>query len=568
MAILRVIVLLLSLLGFLQRTSMSIRPDFAPGVVVCFAGSVMFLSGILGILPVGVYTLLASGLFLLIYALIKKQSFRCILSFSNCLLLLLLLYFFLTLHGMKLTGYDDFSHWGLITRILVTRDRFPNAEDLNLTFQAYPPGSAAFIYFVTKASGLTDEWVWLYAQAAAVLSLFVSLLAFGKNLKEKIILTGVLLILLCSNTFFINLLVDTLITSIAVCLHCFCLYYREELKDKRLYLLPMLIYLTAVKTSGLFYYAIACCYVLIREHSAAIKWKKWLPVFAVGLVPLVLWRWHVRVTFQNGMLTKHALSLEYFLKTIGDKNWGGMKFILVQMIKELLSPKREVLYLLAFVLLLFLSCRKALTKQKECLLREVLILVFISALAYTALLYLMYLFSMPWYEASVLAGFERYLRTFTAFACAILSAALLNSFPIMEWESTAKSVASIIIWLAILLLTMGRRPDFYLRWPMETEPRTYADQMIENYHIPKGMSYIVMLKEEPEDGGYLSYMFRYVLDSKNVKLITAEQLVNETPTQEDADFFIAYEWDETIQKELENRYGERADRVVALRNET
>lgn len=95
------------------------------------------------------------GSFYIVYACWKDRSAAFLRihyftaeSFLPLLYLILFsLIFFFFLFGKKLLEYDSFSHWGLIVKILLQKNRFPNFMEENyLMFQEYPLGSATYIY--------------------------------------------------------------------------------------------------------------------------------------------------------------------------------------------------------------------------------------------------------------------------------------------------------------------------------------------------------------------------------------------------------------------------------------
>ena len=520
--LIRSCLLICSLFGYSWYLTDRTRPEFAPGITVTVIGSFMFLSGLANCLLVSAVLVCIAGLVLLLLQIIHKADLSVMFCFSNLLLTVACLYFLVMLYGMKLTGYDDFSHWGVVARILVTENRFPDLTDRILTFQAYPTGSASVIYYFTEISGVRAEWVWLHAQAVVILCLYISLFAFAETWRERLFLLMVFLILLCSNIFFINLLVDTEITACAISAMCFVLYYRENLIRMRWCLLPYAVFLIAIKTSGLFYTLVFFTYALLKGWKTE-EWGKLSLILLVSFVPLVLWRLHVNAVFPEGMVTKHAFSLKYFLKTVSDKNWSGMKYIFVRLVLRTLSPRLETVYLLIFAAGLSVCFRNEL-KKKNSLLREAMLLILLSAVAYGMMVYVMYLISMPWYEAEQLAGFERYLHTYTAFAAGILSVVMLK-IPDSEKKAIHGRMGIVLsIWVVLLLFTMGRRSDFYLRWPMERERRTYAEGLIAQSIIPPEAEVLIVNNDEGEDSGYIEYMFRYLLNTPDVEVINAEEL--------------------------------------------
>ena len=564
------LLMLLAAIGWLHTLSKYVHPSFAPGLLCGIIGTAVFLSGIAGILDVqaaglwiGSILFLISGLGMLICSVVHKESFRGFLSWTCLLMLLLAGWFLYTLHGMKLTGYDDFTHWGIIARILVREGRFPLPADRGLTFQAYPPGSAVMIFAFSRLTGLREEWAWLFAQALVTVSMFLPLTAFGKNQKQQAVLTVVLLILISKNTFFINLLVDTLVTGCALYSICFCMYEREHLEKKFLLLIPVMAFFITVKTSAVFYVVTVLLYAAFRirknRKTGACRERplpSWLVPAAAGLVafiPFLLWRQYVRDHFPAGMSSKHALSLEYFRATMGDKTWDGVKYILVQLLKSFFSPGWEALYLLIFGLALAVFLRrrsrgrdndgKQAAPGGHEMLPDALAIIFASGAGYFLSLAVSYIVSMPWAEASVLAGFERYLHTYTAFACGILSIAMIAAM-----EEGKEKTLWLSIWLLLLLLTPQRRYDFYLPWQMQDEPRTAFDKLTENIEKPYDRNITLVFEKEPENWGYIAdyftYMAEYVLDAPSVRACTLKELQagetepERTDPKEDSDILL------------------------------
>ena len=554
MLLVRWLFLLLAVIGWLHILMKHVHPGFAPGLLCGITGSMGFLSGLFGLLDIqvagvwaGTLLFLAAGLCFLMLGAVRKESFRGFLCWPYLVLLILAGWFLYTLYGIRLTGYDDFTHWGIVARILVREGRFPLPTDRGLTFQAYSPGSAVIIYIFCRLTGLREEWAWLYAQALTTICMFLPLTVFGKGWKQKSALSVVLLILLSKNTFFINLLVDTLVSGCAIWCMCLCMYERENPVGKYPFLIPILTFFLTIKTSALFYFLVVILYAayqirikqkaeqIDRKHSMQI-WQMLAGGVIVSVLPLLLWRWYVRMHFPAGLSSKHAFSLEYFKTTMADKTWDGMKFILVRLLNAFFSPEWEAVYLLIFgsALAVFLwrgrkngvaACTKVNCSDRT-LLSEALVLILVSGAAYFTSLAISYIVSMPWVEASVLAGFERYLHTYTVFACGILSVALLQGL-----ENEAGKTWWVSAWLLLLLLTPQRRYDFYLPWPMEDEPRTAFEKLTEGVAKPMEQDITLLFAEEPENWGYIrdyfSYMAEYVLEAPSVQALTAEQLENE-----------------------------------------
>lgn len=576
MIVLRTVLFLASLLGYLGWLSRRMLPEFVPAVLFSSIGCLMLLAALCGASGAGAVAVCLTGLLLLGFALRKRESFRGLLCFSNGFLLVLCLYFLWNLYGIRLTGYDDFSHWGVITRILITQDRLPDSGDVLLSFQSYPPGTALLIYWAVKIVGINEEWFWLYTQAVLTMSMYMGLFAFTQTRRERWFMCVCILILLCSNTFFINLLVDGVVTAAALGSMCFCLWYTRTSEGNRVgdrkavlfWLIPQMAFLLLVKNSGVFFALIPALYLLFKSENTEDR-RRGIVLMLLSLVPVLLWRWHVRSIFPEGMLSKHALSWGYLSNTITDKTVQGMKYILAKLLNRLFSPKTELVWLLAFSGLAAYSGR-SLLRRRDSLLRAVLSVDLLAGLFYVFFLYLMYLFAMPWYEASLLAGFERYLRTFTAYACGLMSLALPEIWRDGGGSAQRLHLRSALMagWVLLIALSMGRRYDFYLKWPMDGEPRTALEAVIAEHSVLPGKNYLIVIGDENEDREYLQYMARYVLNSEQVTVLTPEELHEKTDCEGEADYVIAWDWNDEIREQLSPEFGLQPDRVIALEKVT
>ena len=144
-------------LGFWEFLRRKTNADFVflPGITVVVQMSVLFVAGLLYVLPHVTVLLWVFGSFYIVYACWKERSAAFLRkhhftaeSFLPLLYLILFsLIFFFFLFEKKLLEYDNFSHWGLIVKILFQKNRFPNFMEENyLMFQEYPLGSATYIY--------------------------------------------------------------------------------------------------------------------------------------------------------------------------------------------------------------------------------------------------------------------------------------------------------------------------------------------------------------------------------------------------------------------------------------
>ena len=126
---------------------------------------------------------------------------------------------------------------------------------------------------------------------------------------------------------FDQLLVDTLLPITAISAIAFCVYYRNTILSKSVYLIPWLIYLTTQKNSGLFFafFIIALVVILAKQRKngmitlASKKWGIIATITAVPLTTLLLWQKHIAYVIPNGLESKHAMSMTNYIQIFNGK---------------------------------------------------------------------------------------------------------------------------------------------------------------------------------------------------------------------------------------------------------
>ena len=123
---LRMLLLLFSLYGCIRFLSRYFRIEFCFGICFSLVGSTLFLAGMLNLLREAAWAIFLLGLFLAGRSAKQKQSARVLLCPGVAFFLGMGVVLLFLLRGSIFTGYDNFSHWGLVAKILTRFDRFPN----------------------------------------------------------------------------------------------------------------------------------------------------------------------------------------------------------------------------------------------------------------------------------------------------------------------------------------------------------------------------------------------------------------------------------------------------------
>jgi len=430
--LIRLCLLAISLGGYLLCLRKRIRIELAVGVLFAGIGSAMFAAGILHILKETAWLLFAWGLYLSFQeakAWRGNKSFHTLrgsdnAAFTLIYLVLAAVFFFVLLFRSKFTHYDNFSHWGVAAKLVSQKDMFPNASDTNLTFHSYPLGSAAFIYFFTEIVGTAPEWLQMWVQAVLMVGMLTGLFVFGKGAVCLGAACIGIAILLCGNTGFVDLLVDTLLPVTAIGAMAFCIYYKKDLQKQMLFVIPYAVFLVAIKNSGALFAALILGYALISIPRTKDNLKKWLIVAASPVVITFFWNKHVEQIFEGGTLSKHAMHLDNFQQVIAEKTSDDLMRIIKAFGVSVAQNANPVLYLFLIGLFLLLGCQFVL--KKDCrMLRNILCFAGISYLLYQLGLLGMYILTMPLAEALKMAGFERYQQTILIFVAGLMLIAVL-----------------------------------------------------------------------------------------------------------------------------------------------
>lgn len=536
--LLRLILLILSFYGYIQYFRKKIEINLTIGFIFSSIGSLMFLAGILNILREMALVIFIGGLLLAAVSVLHKESIRNVLSSGTIFFFIAGIFFFFLLYGSKFLHYDNFSHWAVAPKIMIQNDRFPNFRDRNYMFTSYPLGSASFIYYMSWISGIASEWFQMYAQALLMVGLLAGLFSFSKQI-IPICLAGFCgVVLLCGNTNFVDLLVDTLLPLVGLGGVLVCLFYREYIDEKIAYLIPYTVFLVAVKNSGVFFVLIIVCLALYYLKNKK-HFKSWLLLVLPPIICLLLWQRHADYVFVAGMSSKHAMSLANYSAVFNGKTAKEIVEIVKQILKQTLSLTNAGMQLLIVAVIIWLLWRVVL-KGKNVMIQELALLTVLSYFAYQIGIIGMYIFSMPLIEASQLAGYTRYHCTILIFISGLVSVEALLCFQGKDGSRFIKSCRIGCMVSLALVLVLVTSPNFsYLqKQNLEGTERKHFDMLIQENHVSPDMRYAILTGEARNDGEYLSFMTKYLLNPVSFTLVSDSNIAN--ITWENYDYVILF----------------------------
>ncbi|MBY0115895.1 hypothetical protein NST33_30820 [Paenibacillus sp. FSL L8-0435] len=415
------VLLIFSFLGYMQfvRKALSLRWEFIPVFVFSSIACFVFLSGLAGQLFTGSLVILIAGLLLyggmLFLRLRRGASLRMSFSIFQFSFLAGTFVFLLVLFQNQLTHYDNFSHWAIVLKQMLSTDAFPTPDSNLIDFKNYPLGTSSFIYYVCRFMGHSQS-VMLLAQGLLIFSCFYAMFGIVSE-KKRFLLYAFLGLGLSTLSFFnltiriTNLLVDFLLPIYALAILAVIYQYRNEIKKACIVVLPLAGLLTIIKSTGIIFAAIGLIFLVYTwlKHKQKFDWKTALAVVGTicgALIPYFGWSWRMATVFQG-------IDNKFDVATSGiqaGKTPEQMREILWTFLKASTDlTTRPVIGIVIFQLIAIAASVFAIVVlKKKWNLWKALIALDVVLLLYYAGILALYLFSMPLDEAIVLAGFERY----------------------------------------------------------------------------------------------------------------------------------------------------------------
>lgn len=421
MLLFRALMLGLSFTGLCAAVRNLLKLDrfIAPFVTSCIIIITLMLTGMAGALHAGFIALYAAGFAGCAYVLIILREKPDLPLIG----LLILFCAWLAWRFLPCPIYhpDDVSHWGLVARWLLENDALPDGSASIVKFQAYPLGSATFIYYIARTLK-NAEGMYTLAQHLLMGLSFLPLLSHIRSNRRWLYpaVPVAYAFLFMRSHVIVGLQVDWLLSFMAFGAIASIAYYRDDLKKALSVTIPFLIAIVYIKSSGMFFAACAVVALLIVAKRCGCRPSRRI-VIALGGVILfagayLLWTLHVKLAYPAGFDSKHAVSLNAYVKEIASKGSTLIVDIAMQMLWFLVKPGLHQLVSIAvFIAIgaaLVLGCL-LIPGQRTQLHRVMKTLLGCIAmyLCWYAMLFFMYLVSMPSQEAGELASISRYTST-------------------------------------------------------------------------------------------------------------------------------------------------------------
>lgn len=511
----------------LVETKGKIDKKFSLPITFTMIGLLEFFLGLIHLLKIGTWIWMGIILIFGIVEMIKgnlkikKEDF---LNPTNIMISLIFLGITIAGYSLHLTHYDNFSHWGLIIKSMLETNQLPNASTNYIMFKSYQPGSACFLYFVGLLCGKKEGFM-IIAQNYLIFSYITVLFHYIPKERKwfgypMVILFSIFLTI-TSTISFNNLLVDSLLSVMLIAIGIILYEYRKNLKKAILTALPIMIYLFAVKNTGILLNGILCLLILIFGWNKGKKKESIRYVFYImGIIVflLLIWSIHVKLSYGSGALSsKHSFSPQNFylsLKALGLTNLRNfLKLYWFHLWEWNNNIPNQYMFFLNVSLIIY-----GIYQKNKKIIKWILGINAIYLLYYV-ILGGMYILSMPWEEAKVFAGFTRYMMM------------MINIFVGMTifyfFQNKTKKipyVLGILLLLIPIYFHRGELKVFLGKDGYQGSIIEKADQVLDEIPLDKKYYYIYAPSTK-EDSGYFKHLMIYKLSKKDVFVIhTPNQL--------------------------------------------
>ena len=534
----KIILFVISSFGYWKLINKKTKIDihFIPMLTIATQVFILMIAGMLNILLEISCIIYFGGFLLFIHYLIKdkKEFLGDFKSWDFLVIGIVFLIIGIALKGKTLVEYDNYTHWGLVVKNMLSTNQFPNFQDTLIEFTSYPLGSSSFVYFFSRFID-NGEAVQILGQQFISIMFLLPILKYIKKYRIPCYIAFVVFInfILVYEGVLNGLLVDKLLAFVAFGSVLFI--YDEGIKNKNLdivkFLAPVISFIILIKTSGIFFAVLEIILVLYLVKKEK-KFRNLKVLFAIlsPFIMLFIWNKHCSYVFENSNASRHALTLENSLNVFKGKTWDDI----LQIGKNLLKRSfigQEVLLLGIFTIYNFITAiildKKGWKKSLKLLLIEIAIYI-----VYIIGMFAMYVISMPTAEEAIkLASFVRYRSTVVIFIYTMIFTYQLKLISESKIKDLWKMIIAWIMPFVIVGITYfktacGYKTIFDTNYNGNVkhcfETRKSIEKIIKENNLTDKNKIVIVTKKS--NGKISRYILRYLLMNKNNAIIYKEDL--------------------------------------------
>ena len=541
---------ILILLGYSYffKDKFDIKIEFSFPLAIVVIIDAIYIFSLINLMMVGCIIIYILGIVLLIFYIckFKKEFFTKIFQVNILFPLLLLAFFSILIRNLHMLHFDNFSHWAVIVKQLISLNSLPDASNVLTSYFEYPPGSAYFIYFFCFFTN-SSECFQIIAQL--ILSIILSIPLLGilkkKNIINYTFWTCYVIFTLVIDISVADLLVDSLVGIFAVMCYCFFYQYKNNLRKCLWLFVPLNLFLLLVKNIAIFFYIInvICLFYLIFKNRKIFSKKDILINIGIVILPLLLfmfWKLRCKLVFGE-MISCQSISLVNYKDNFSLKTIDDIKSIVIVFLKNLFSINNLatiLVLLLLIVVTIFIIKSK---KYKDIKLSLYILILFFS---YNFFLLFSYIFSMTLDEALRLASYSRYIFTVVIFLVGIV---IING----EYLLKKNAIYKIIILGILLIFVINSEKNLKnlfgyqeysnsIRYELDGYFKDYQNVDFKNYNI-------IVISNEASKDVMISNLINYYLGYRGYLFIKDSSLLDEYNIK-DYDYIITLDNNDDVSK--------------------
>ncbi len=322
------------------------------------------------------------------------------------------------------SSVDDYSHWGIVAKIISNEGRLVIATDAG-SFKGYPPGLALLYYFFLQLDSYSDSLV-IFANALFVMVVYAPLFNVIPKDCSKYVLFGI-------NTFlyaFLSVIVFTgALRTIGVDLVLGQIFgitlfiYLSNRMDGRikalLIITPLVLVLPVIKIIGFLFSAVIICVILCDIFVGIIVKKDKVKLFILSVLLvaatfLIYKGWGLHVENMGSMPSWNtSISVEQVVQAFTPSRASEREIITIN------NFANRFFHITAFSNFVIIGCLLFLsiiwhTGRKYAPLERVapFVVILLGFYGYLFVLLLVYLFAFDPYSGQSLASDRRYTNTY------------------------------------------------------------------------------------------------------------------------------------------------------------
>lgn len=403
--ILATIFLITSFMGYSSflKEKYIIETGFIPFIIFTTYISSIYIFALLGLMQASTVIFNLIGLFLLINSVKNKFDFKSLLP-EYIIFFVFVTFFAIYLRDNLSYAYDDFSHWGVISRFLVEKDALNTVLDTNVSYTSYPQATAYFSYGIVNFIGYTEGRILISNAILLYSGLFTFVSVLKKNILGLVTFLALTYFGLLYNIRLFSLSVDSIIAVTSFAILAYKLFYNNaDDSNKNFFLVPMFISIVLVKHSAIL---LVIFIIIVFCILGKIK-DKWNIFYILSvLFAFISWKIHVNREFPKNY--KHDISISAYKSIFAEKSKDNIIEAFNTLINKMINDKLFWAFILILLVLFIVH-------NMDRIIRNMIIINIIYYLIYQIGLYLTYVFSMSTSELLRFASYDRYNRTIHLF---------------------------------------------------------------------------------------------------------------------------------------------------------